>query len=543
MNRFQAIVGATMMALAAGSATPAAAENVVRWASAEGMPTWDPQGARGFAFNGYRQVYEGLVQHNADLTLVPGLAVSWDLIDPTTWRFVLRQGVTFHDGAPLTAEDVVFSIERARGLGSEVKGPDFAGTIGAAQALDVGTIEVTTTQPDPQLPVKICYINILSKAWAERHGVTAATYYADDHGTYAFDHANGTGPFMLESHEPDRRTVFVRNPHWWGVKLYPHNIDRIEWIVLPDPEARLRLLLTGKIDFLKDVPLEGLERVRATRGLKLIQTGSLTTWGLLLNQARGAPPDANVAWAKPLRDRRVREAIYHAIDAQALCDGALAGLGIPAGSLVVPGLPGYAPELDQRLPYDLAQAKALLTQAGYGAGFDMQLDCRSVEERPCRDLANQLAAVGIRVAVNLLPRAVFSTALKDRTIKSTLIDYDNIVTFGDVDSLRYFHSKDDGDIEGYSYADPEFDALFEQIERENVAYAREGLIDEAWRMILQQDIVTVPLYRGVVVWAMRDNLDLPISPVDTVYFREARLNPRTAGSGEAPDPANTATVH
>ncbi len=84
-----------------------------------------------------------------DLTLVPGLAVSWKLVDPTTWQFTLRPGVTFHDGTPLTAEDVVFSIERARGPGSDFRIPDRAGTIAAARVLDADTIEVTTTKPDP----------------------------------------------------------------------------------------------------------------------------------------------------------------------------------------------------------------------------------------------------------------------------------------------------------------------------------------------------------------------------------------------------------
>ena len=226
------------------------------------MPTWDPQGARwSYVWDGYRQVYESLVMVKPDLTLVPGLAVSWKLVDPTTWRFELRRGVTFHDGTPLTAEDVVFSIERARGPGSAYRIPDRAGTISAARVLDADTIEVTTTQFDPQLPVKIRLVNILSKAWAERHGVTAATYFADDHGTYAFDHANGTGPFMLELEEPGRRTVLVRNPNWWGAKLYRGNIDRVEGLVIPDREARVRALLDGEINFLSDVPTEALARL------------------------------------------------------------------------------------------------------------------------------------------------------------------------------------------------------------------------------------------------------------------------------------------
>jgi peptide/nickel transport system substrate-binding protein len=381
-------------------------------------------------------------------------------------------------------------------------------------------------QPDPQLDVKIRQVNILSKSWAERHAVTAATYYADDRGAYAFGHANGTGPFMLEGFEPSiKRTVLARNPNWWGSKQYAHNIDRLEWMVLPDPEARLRALLAGEVDLLQDVPPDGLARISAAPGLRLTRVGGLRIHALFLNQARAAPAGADVQWSEPLRDRRVREAIYHAIDAQALCDGALQGLGIPAGSLVVPGLPSYSPELDYRLAYDSGRAKARLAEAGYGAGFDMELDCISKQEPACRDVGRQLANVGIRVTVNPLPEAVFQTAVKNRTIKSALLEYSNLDTFGDVDNLRYFYSKDGGDIEGYSYANPKFDALFEQLDREGVTYAREGLIDEAYRMILQDDVAVVPLYQEVVTWAMRDNFDLPVSPVNVAYFREARIRP------------------
>ena len=221
----------------------------------------------------------------------------------------------------------------------------------------------------------------------------------------------------------------------------------------------------------------------------------------------------------------MREAIYHAIDAQALCDGALQGLGVPAGSLVIPNMPSYSPELDRRLPYDPEKAKALLAEAGYGAGFDMELDCRDFAEPACRDVERQLAKVGIRVSVNMLADEVYESKEMDRTLRSTLFTRAATDTYGDLEMLRYFHSKEDGGIEGYSYANPKFDALFEQIDGQNLTYAREGLIDEAWRMILQDDIAVVPLYREVLVWAMRDNLDLPTSPGDTVYFREARLKP------------------
>jgi peptide/nickel transport system substrate-binding protein len=369
---------------------------------------------------------------------------------------------------------------------------------------------------------------------AERHGVTAATYFADDKGTYAFDHANGTGPFMLESFDRgSKRAVLVRNPNWWGLDQYPHNIDRIEWTVIPDPEARLRALIDGEIDFLRHVPFEGIERIRAAPGLKLAPYADLWVNGLFLNQARGAPPDADVEWSKPLRDRRVREAIYRAIDAQALCDDTLKGLGIPTGSLVLPNMPSYSPELEQRLPYDPAGAKALLTEAGYSAGFDMPLDCADWAETVCRDIARQLAGVGIRVNLSIIPNQAFYSKSKDRALRSTLFSRASADTYGDADLLRYFYSKEGGDIEGYGYANPKFDALIEQIDRADVTYARDALVEEAWRMILQEDIAVVPLYREVLMWAMRDNLDLPTSPADNVYFREARLNPPTARPSDA----------
>ncbi len=259
--------------------------------------------------------------------------------------------------------------------------------------------------------------------------------------------------------------MLVRNPNWWGAKLYPGNIDRIEWTVIPDREARVRALLDGEIDFLRDVPDEALERIRATPGLKLAPYADLWVDGLFLNQARGAPPGTDVEWSKPFRDRRVREAVYHAIDAQALTEGALQGLGVPTGSLVVPSMPSYSPELDQRLPYDPEKARALLAEAGYGAGFDMELDCRDFAESACRDVERQLAKVGIRVAVNMLPGDVYDSKEKDRTLRSTLFSRATIDTFGDVDMLRLFYSKEGGGIEGYSYANPKFDALFEQIDR------------------------------------------------------------------------------
>ena len=244
------LLGLCMVPVIAGQA---GAENVLRWTSAGGVLTWDPHGTTETpSLVGFRQVYDSLAAIDADLSLRPALATSWQLLDPTSWRFELRQGVRFHDGTPLSAEDVVFSIERARAEGSDLA--TYTSSIAGIEAIDDGTVEITTRHPDMLLPVNLRQVAILSKAWAEKHGVAAATPYA--RGASPLQDANGTGPFMLQAHEPGRRTVLVRNPDWWGLAGSPHNLDRIVWSIVPDPKERLALLLNGQTD---------LSRIRRSR--------------------------------------------------------------------------------------------------------------------------------------------------------------------------------------------------------------------------------------------------------------------------------------
>ncbi len=172
------------------------------------------------------QVYEALLDIDSNLAIVPQLALAWKPLDPTTWEFELRPGVTFHDGTPFTAADVVFSIERARAETSDFR--RYVDGIAAVEAIDDHTVRITTAGPDPSLWLKLADVAIMSKAWAEQHGVTTpADYNRAREETYASRHANGTGPFMLEEFEPHGRWVMVRNPAWWGTAEYPHNIDRV----------------------------------------------------------------------------------------------------------------------------------------------------------------------------------------------------------------------------------------------------------------------------------------------------------------------------
>jgi peptide/nickel transport system substrate-binding protein len=225
MKQFQAIAGTIAIVLAAGAATPAGAENVLRWASATEALTFDPHAAYHHpTITATSQVYEPLVDFNSSYEIEPALAVAWKLIDPTTWQFDLRKGVRFHDGTPFTSEDVVFSLNRGLSETSDFKSA--VSPVAAVAAVDDHTIRVTTAAPNPILPEQLFQIYIMPKRWAEQHDAMRPAVYAEKL-TYAENHANGTGPFKLVSFEVGVGTVMARNSDWWGLGQNPHNLDRI----------------------------------------------------------------------------------------------------------------------------------------------------------------------------------------------------------------------------------------------------------------------------------------------------------------------------
>jgi peptide/nickel transport system substrate-binding protein len=510
--------------LVAASTGQAASENVLRWASAGGVLTWDPHGSTTEtpSLVGFRQVYEALTVIDADLSLRPALAQSWRPIDATNWRFELRQGVSFHDGTPVSAEDVVFSVERARSEGSDLA--SYTSSIAGVKAVDDDTIEIATKRPDMLLPVNLRQVAILSKSWAEKTGIAAVRAYGQ--GGPLLNAANGTGPFMLDSHEIGRRTELIRNPDWWGSTEFPHNIDRIVWDIIADPKERLDLLLRGQTDFVQDPPLEALGSIRSRPGLRLAETGELRVLLLGLNQGTSELHSGDVAGANPLKDKRVREALYHAIDMEAIRSEVMAGLAIPTGITIPPGVNGYAPELDQRLPHDPARAKRLLAEAGHPEGFGVTLDCPNNrylnDEAICRAVAAQLGEVGVRVQVDAQPKEVHFAKLFERRTDFYLLGY-LTATFDSAHHFRELYHSRAGRWGATGYANPALDELIERIDAELVTYARDALIEEAWRMILD-DIVVIPLHRQMIVWAMRAELDLPVSPLNSPTFSRATLN-------------------
>jgi peptide/nickel transport system substrate-binding protein len=433
--------------------------------------------------------------------------------------------VRFHDGAPFTAEDVVFSIERAR-----AKTSDFQLRVEGIVALDViddHTVRMTTKAPDPSLWFKLADVAIMSKIWAEMHGVSEPADFVAREETYASRRANGTGPFVLESFEPRGGWVMVRNPDWWGTAEYPHNVDRVVHVAKVDPE-NVAALLAGELDLIQIPPYWALDKIRSDAGLKLAYRPKLHTMFFGLDQGSAELRSSNIEGRNPFKDKRVREAMAYAIDMGSPLHDLMGDLFIPAGMIAAPGVNGFAPDLDQPLARDPERAKALLAEAGYPDGFSLTLDCTGDwgddEIAECEAAARQLSEVGIMVAIDWLSNDELDAKVHTRRESDFYINGRHMDPDSERTLRELFHSQGNGNAGGY--ANPRVDELIERIEGEMVTYARDAYLEEAWR-IVTDDLVYLPIRHGVSVFAMRKELDIPPDPWDVPRFRLARFNERS----------------
>ena len=505
-------------------AVPAQAETVLRWSSQGDALTLDPHSQNeGPTVTMSLQMYEALVGRDSSMKKQPALATSWSPTDSNTWQFKLRQGVAFHDGTPFTAADVVFSFQRAASESSDFK-PNTKGIV-SVEAVDDYTIDIVLEKPNPLLPDQITNVFIMSKAWAEANNVVTPQDYKQQEETYAIRNANGTGPFKLELREPDIRTVLVRNDGWWGLARDPHNIDRIEFRPISNKATRVAALLSGEIDFLLDPPLQDLKRIEGTSGLKTLRVNQMRTIFLGMDQGVAELRTSNVKGKNPFADLRVRQAMYQAIDIEAIREKVMRGLSIPAGFVVPPGVNGHTTERDARLPYDPAASKQLLADAGYPNGFSVRLDCPNNrynnDERICQAVVGMFGAIGVDVDLDAIRKSLHFPKIENRETDFYLLGWGAPSTLdAQLTFLLLTHSKGEWNPTGYS--NPKADALIEALPIELDLDKRNAKMAELWK-IVQDDIVYLPLHHQVISWGMSDKLDVPIVPNNMPQFRWARL--------------------
>jgi peptide/nickel transport system substrate-binding protein len=468
------------------------------------------------------QIYESLVNRDRNFAMEPSLAVSWQNVDAKTWRFKLRQGVKFHDGTPMTADDVAFSIERAL-MKTSQRSFQLRGVLGAKK-IDDTTVDVQLAAPDAVLPEKLIFIGIMSRAWATKHNVTAPQDYNAKQETYAVRNANGTGPYQLKSYEADNRLVLVANPHWWGKR---GNVDEVVFTVINADATRLAALASGEVDFVIDPPFQDVARLKADGKFKLTHVQDIGTQYLGFDQARDELQSSDLNGRNPFKDLRVRQAVYHAVDVDTIVTKVLRGQATPTGSHLSKLVDGYVPELEKRLSYDPKRAKALLTEAGYGDGFAVTLDCVNVQFRAavCQAVAGMLAQIGIKVTFQPFPAATFFPKLTQAT--TSFFEFGWIPTTDAWAMLhatvRSFAEGGSGTFNGGRYSNAKLDALVDGLRVEPDIVKRRGMVSDVLR-IMYVDLPLVPLYRRTITWVMRPNISATPWPNDILELRFVQID-------------------
>ncbi len=513
--------GAAAAALLLSVAADAGAANTLRWASQGDALTSDPHSQNeGPTNTANQQVYDPLIWRDASLEMQPALAVSWQAVEPTVWEFELRDGVTFHDGAPFTADDVVFSFERARAETSDFA--DYLTSVESVEAVDDMTVRIRTTAPNPILPNQLTELMMMSRAWAEANDVVVPQDFAGGEENYAVRNANGTGAFKLAAREPDVRTVMVKNPDWWGLEAHPHNIDEIVYTPIANAATRTAALLSGEIDFLLDPPIQDLERIKATPGLKTASTPQIRTifFGLDVGS-----DELRFSEGNPFKEPAVRAAMTRAINIEAIRDRVMRGLAEPAGIITSPGVHGYTKTLDERPTFDVEAAKALMAEGGYSDGFATTLHCpndRYVnDEAICQAVVGMLAQIGIEVNLVAQSKSIHFAELQNGEYDFYMLGW-GVPTLDSHYVFNFLYATEGSwNFTGFSSA--RLDELTTAMEGTVDLAVRDALIAEAWELAKAANVY-LPLHHQVINWAMVEGVELPIEAQDSPHFAWARMN-------------------
>jgi peptide/nickel transport system substrate-binding protein len=507
-------------------APAAACAQSLRVASANDPQSFDPHAlALLYQTRLVTQIYEGLVNRGRDFRLEPSLATRWEHVAPTVWRFTLRSGVRFHDGAPFSADDAVFSIERALAKTSQ-RSNQLRGVTGARK-IDASTIEVLTAQPDAVLPEKLWLVAMMSRPWAEKHKVLLPQDYNGKQETFAVRNANGTGPFVLERYEADVRTVLKANPQWWGrgTASGGGNLAEVSYLVIGSDATRLAALASNQADLILDTPFQDIPRLKADSSVKLMATADVGMQYLGFDQHHAEL--ASTPGRNPFKDLRVRRAVWMAIDTDLIVRQVLRGSGTTSGSTVSPLIDGHLPELDKRPPFDPAGARSLLKEAGFENGFSVNFDCLNVTFRAavCQAVAAMLEKVGIKANYVGSPAATFFPKLTQGT--GTLVEFGwspGTDAWGVLHSLVHTHDgMAAGAFNAGRYSNPRLDALIDAIRIEPDIAKRRELVGSALRL-LREELPIVPLYRRHHHWVTKPNIDVVQWPNDVLELRWVKVN-------------------
>ena len=498
------------LAVAALFATGSVA-NPLRWASAGDPQTMDPHSQNeGLTNSVNAQVYEFLMIRDKKLQLVPGLATDIKQLDTLTWQVKLRSGVKFHDGTPFTADDVVFSFDRAKHPNSQIR--VYANQVGVARKIDELTVEFKLAQVNPIFVDHVNTINIMSKLWSEKNNCTTPLDYKNKEEKFTSLNANGTGPYRLVSRQPDIKTIWKRNDSWW--KRHEGNVTSVTFNSIKNDSTRLAALISGEVDFVLDPSPQDLDRLEKTPNIKVLNGVENRVVFIGMDQARDELLYSSVKGKNPFKDKRVRQALYQSIDIETIKTKLMRGQAFPTGGITVSPLGAFNdPAIEKRRPFDVAAANKLMADAGYPQGFEVTLNCPNNryinDEKICLALAAMWAKINIKVKVDAQPRAIYFPRLDKLDVSLYMLGWGGAITDAETTLTPVLRNRAPNGIGDYNYGNYKNAKLDEAAasSKEPDPVKREALIKAAL-LAHNDEINHLPLHRQVIPWAARSNVSL-----------------------------------
>ncbi len=461
MKRLTSLAMAAALALAAGSGAAQAQQNDITVAMQLEPPHLDPTAGAAGAIDSvvYSNIFEGLTRFQSDGTIAPGLAESWDISDDgLEYTFKLRDGVTFHDGSDMNAEDVKFSLDRARAEDSvNAQKALFAG-ISDVTVVDPLTVKITLAEPDGMF--------LFNMAWGD------AVIVAEDNIDSIKTDPIGTGAFKFTDWVQGDRIDMERNPDYWGE---PAKLDKATFKFISDPTAAFAAVMAEDVDAFVGFPApENLPQFEADPRFQVLVGSTEGETVLAMNNKQ-----------EPFDDIRVREAVAHAIDRQTIIDGAMFGYGTPIGTHFAPHNPAYV-DLTDLSAYDPAKSRELLAEAGLPDGFKttLHLPPPSYARRGGEIIAAQLAQVGIQAEIiNVEWAQWLESVFNGKNFGLTIVSHTEPMDIGIYARPDYY----------FQYDSKDFQDVMATLARTTDPAQRTDLLKQA-QTIIAEDYVNVWLF-------------------------------------------------
>ncbi|MCA3597308.1 MAG: ABC transporter substrate-binding protein [Methylobacterium sp.] len=489
----------------------------LKWARSGDSLTLDPHAQNeGPTHTLAHQIYEPLIIRDHTGKQLPALATSWSVTsDPTVWEFKLRTGVKFHDGADFDADDVVFSLERAMQPTSDMKG--LLTSIDSVSKVDQHTVRIKTKGPNPLLPNNLGDLFMMDKGWAEKNNATKVQDFKNREENFAVRNANGTGPFSLVSREPDVKTVLKRNDNYWGKAEVPLEVTEVIYTPIKADATRIAALLSGEIDFVQDLPVQDIERLRQDRKLRVNSGPENRTIFFGFNVGDADLKTDNVEGKNPFADKRVRQAMNMALNRTAIQRVVMRGESVPTGVIMPPFVNGWTKELDAAPAVDAAAARKLLADAGYPNGFSTTLHCpndRYVnDEAICQAAVGMWGAIGVKVNLVSQSKSIHFTLIQKQPPETDFFmlgwgvptfDSDYVFSF-----LYHTRAGSRGSWNALRYSNAEIDSKIQTLSSETDIAKRNATIADIWGR-LKEEALYIPLHHQTLAYGMKSDLDIPV---------------------------------